>query len=223
MVPTMSEVQEIREQMPAENAHKEGVNVDPDDLEKGRVKPTANPSKLSAQLKDARAQREHNFIQRHTGTTRGTSQVQSISQIGSRTSSRRSRRRRSTQRPDQEMMSPGGEGDADLASGVAEGHHPTLDPIHEVDGATTSGEEDDEDEDDDDDVYDGIPDDVASMTTLGGDDMPKGELEPIIENIIEEEVHNHHTTWSIIRTRYREELAEFLGVSIHRFWRLRCH
>lgn len=30
----------------------------------------------------------------------------------------------------------------------------------------------------------------------------------------EDEIHNHHTRWSVIRTRYREPLAEFLGVFI---------
>lgn len=30
----------------------------------------------------------------------------------------------------------------------------------------------------------------------------------------EDEIHNHHTRWSIIRTRYREPLAEFLGALV---------
>lgn len=58
-------------------------------------------------------------------------------------------------------------------------------------------------------------DDAASLTTLGNDDeIPDKELEPIVENIIEEEVHNHHTSWSVIRTHNREFLGEILGVII---------
>lgn len=193
MVPTMSEVQDIRNQMPGENAHKQGVNIDPDDLEKGRVQPTVDPSKLSAQLKDARAQREHSFLQRHTGATRtNASRMDSLSEIGSRTSARPPRRRSTWATAEPEVMSPPYEEEEQQFS-----HG--LDPIREGSQERPYVAEED--------------DDGHSMTTVGGDEMPEKELEPIVENIIEEEVHNHHTSWSIVRTTYREMLAEMLGVS----------
>lgn len=83
---------------------------------------------------------------------------------------------------------------------LPEGHH-NLDPIPE--GAQEEPY-----------IPDGLADDAASLTTLGAEDDKEG-LEALVENIIEDEVHNHHTTWSVIRTMYREPLAEMLGVSDH--------
>lgn len=229
MVPTMSEVNVIRNQLPGENAANQGVYVDPEDLEKGKIQKTIDPSKLSAQLKDARAQREHNFLQKHTGNTRTSrrSRMGSISQTDSRASTRRPRRRSTWRQGD--VMS-------------------------EVDEADEEDEEDEEYQQGDDDVddtrrsgdrgrkskdnyerpstADHLPpiqegsrerpyqpdtvfDDAASLTTLGNDDeIAEKDLEPLVENIIEEEVHNHHTSWSVIRTHNREFLGEILGVII---------
>ncbi|KAL1305012.1 hypothetical protein AAFC00_003913 [Neodothiora populina] len=226
MVPTMSEVQQIRNQLPGENAANEGMNVDPDDLEKGKIQKTLDPSKLSAQLKDARAQREHNFLQNHTGTTRTRgsrpSRLQSTSQTGSRFSSRRLRRR-STWAPDDLPVGPMDEdveqddgtqtvdeGDASQARPPrpsAVGTRPGLTPIRERSREPSYTPDDPYNEQ--------LFDDGGSLTTLGDDDMPgEGETEPIVENIIEEEVHNHHTSWSVIRTQYREFLGEILGVIV---------
>lgn len=64
MVPTTSEVFESAQdaQLPAENSQKVGLEVDPNDLEAGRIELKLNPNKVSAQLKDSRARREENFI-----------------------------------------------------------------------------------------------------------------------------------------------------------------
>lgn len=214
----MSEVQDIRNQLPGENAAEQGIEIDPEDLEKGKIQKTINPSKLSAQLKDARAQREHNFLQKHTGATRTrgsrTSRLQSISQTMSRASSNRQRRRASTWAPDQDVAPLEEEDEPDedpeeeagpgrpSTSRRSGGPLPGLTPIREGENEPAYVPDDQ------------FMDDAASLTTLGDGEMPEKEIEPIVENIIEEEVHNHHTSWSVVRTHYREFLGELLGVGI---------
>ena len=39
-------------------------------------------------------------------------------------------------------------------------------------------------------------------------------MEPLLEDLIEDEVFNNHTTWSVWRTEYREALAEMLGTIV---------
>lgn len=51
---------------------------------------------------------------------------------------------------------------------------------------------------------------VLDFTALEKSD----DLHPLVEELVEEEVHNHHTTWSVIRTHYREALAEGLSVYV---------
>jgi aquaglyceroporin related protein, other eukaryote len=56
MVPTKSEIfdSRVNAELPGENSQKVGLDVDPNDLEKGEIIPTIDPRKLSAQLKDSR-------------------------------------------------------------------------------------------------------------------------------------------------------------------------
>lgn len=221
----MSEVEQIRNQLPGENAANQGLEVDPEDLEKGKIQMSVDPNKLSAQLKDSRAQREHNFLQKITRATRSRgSQMSRLSNTGSRVSSKQSKRaprRASTWAPDErvERLDEEEEPDDEEDEATAEdgqpmgrssttrrsgGLPPHLDPIEE-------GKNEPEYEPDD--QY--YMNDSASLTTLGDDEEPDMKLEPIVENIIEEEVHNHHTSWSVVRTQYREFLGELLGVSTY--------
>ncbi|KAK3192270.1 hypothetical protein K4F52_001483 [Lecanicillium sp. MT-2017a] len=50
----------------------------------------------------------------------------------------------------------------------------------------------------------------------GGADMltDPDDLHALVQELVEKEVHNNHTAWSVIRTRHREPLAESLGVFI---------
>ncbi|OOF96884.1 hypothetical protein ASPCADRAFT_207005 [Aspergillus carbonarius ITEM 5010] len=43
------------------------------------------------------------------------------------------------------------------------------------------------------------------------------DLHPLVQELVEDEVHNNHTTWSVIRTHHREALAESLGVFVQLF------
>lgn len=40
------------------------------------------------------------------------------------------------------------------------------------------------------------------------------DLHPLMENLVDDEIHNNHTTWSVIRMHYREALAEVLAVFV---------
>lgn len=60
-----------------------------------------------------------------------------------------------------------------------------------------------------------LPEDDAGMS---GADMLKSadpdDLHVLVQELVEREVHNNHTAWSVIRTRHREPLAESLGVFV---------
>ncbi|CAI7578480.1 unnamed protein product [Penicillium palitans] len=40
------------------------------------------------------------------------------------------------------------------------------------------------------------------------------DMHPLVQDLIEDEVHNNHTVWSVIRTHHREAFAEALGVFV---------
>jgi aquaglyceroporin related protein len=61
-----------------------------------------------------------------------------------------------------------------------------------------------------------FPDDAASQVTQIEDDEWMNETEPIKPYGWDDEVHNHHTRWSVVRTKFREPLAELLAVRFHR-------
>jgi aquaglyceroporin related protein len=75
---------------------------------------------------------------------------------------------------------------------------------HHLDEHDHDHEYEDEDED---------KDDMATYPTLDHAAYPE-DLHPLVQELVEEEVHNNHTTWSVIRTHHREELAEALAVFV---------
>ncbi|KAF2768849.1 aquaporin-like protein [Teratosphaeria nubilosa] len=249
MVPTKSEILDSRlnAELPGENSQKLGLDVDPNDLEKGEIKPSVDPRKVSAQLKDSRAQRENTFlntIQRHASISRPNGGSQRISRVGSLTSSARRRRASTSAVRRSSQMSPALEGDdsgegekderppsteetrpqqqqlgAQLGSQLDAAFPPparrptALDPIPESRPMTPTKPE----------AYVPAPEgeqdfanDGESLTTLGLDEEPAllEDMEPLMENFIEDEVHNNHTAWSLVRTHNREFLAELLAVFV---------
>lgn len=224
MVPTRSEILESRvsPELPGENSQKAGLDVDPNDLEKGKVQPTLNPATLSAQLKDSRAQRENNFLstlQRH-GTTSRVDQWSRLSQVGSVTASARRRRASTSAARPPEVMTPAWEMDEEdvvpsmpppteqtrpqqVEEFPRPTHRPTgLDPIPERPEQSRPASV--------------AHDDAASLSTLAVDDDPEmiEDMAPLMASFLEDEIHNNHTSWSVVRTAHREFLAELLAVFI---------
>ncbi|OJJ45322.1 hypothetical protein ASPZODRAFT_571419 [Penicilliopsis zonata CBS 506.65] len=213
MVPTREELLEARQnaQLPAENSQKLGLDVDPNDLEKGRIdKTTLSPAKMAAQVEDARLQREANFLDKlltsDAKSTRLSSRV-------SRTSSLR-RPRDSALGPDVDKLSTVEEGSDQATTTPAAPSHENLhfedvqhdaplSPVpEEADGGGDGGSDG------------GGGDDLAMNIPALDEAAYPEDLHPLIQELVEEEVHNNHTTWSVIRTHHREALAEALAVFV---------
>ncbi|KAJ5804686.1 uncharacterized protein N7518_000989 [Penicillium psychrosexuale] len=86
MVPTKAKLLEnhASAQLPAENSQKLGLDIDPNDIERGQIQKFADPRKISAQVEDARLQRESNIMNKILSGGAGSSRL-------SRTSSMRGR------------------------------------------------------------------------------------------------------------------------------------
>ena len=226
MVPTRSEVlnSRLNAELPGENSQKLGLDVDPNDLEKGKVQATPNPAKLSAQLKDSRAQRENNFLNtlQRAGTMSRINTGSRLSNVVSQASSARRRRASTASARPLEVMSPaweaeGDQADSDMPPPTEETRPQQVEdfarPLRRPTGLAT--------------IPESRPasiapaarlneDDTASLSTVHVDDG-LGYLEdmaPLMETYVEEEIHNNHTSWSIVRTANREFLAELLAVFV---------
>lgn len=205
MVPTKSELLQNRAnpQFPAENSQNIGLDVDPNDLEKGQIPKAGDPRKMAAQVTDARRQRETNFLNAVLNND-GNSLAPPSSRL-SRISSSRMRR----------------PGPGKWEDGVEE--------LSTVDESTASQKEN-ETEDVSDrplqpsmeepDLLGPHPDDAKP-----GEEVPQAfpsideaaypeDLHPLLQDLVEDEIHNNHTVWSVIRTHHREALAESLGVFV---------
>ncbi|KAK1141157.1 hypothetical protein N8T08_009324 [Aspergillus melleus] len=179
MVPTLDELRQAHRQAPwpAARSHRAGLDVDPDEITKGRVAPTSNPLKIAAQVEDARIQREANLANK---ILRG--------ETASLSSSSRRLRHASTWALPSDQLATVPEGD-------------TL-PDAEFNQSSEELQETDP-------LLVDEPDELDFTTLEKCDD-----LHPLVEELVEEEVHNHHTTWSVVRTHYREALAEGLSVYV---------
>ncbi|KAJ6064562.1 hypothetical protein N7499_013242 [Penicillium canescens] len=166
MVPTKEELLQnlANAQRPTENSQRYGLDVNPNDIEQGRIDKTNDPRKMAAQVEDARLQRENNFMNKILNGD-GTSMRQTSRM--SRTSSKRG--------------SIGGRRSAGWD--------------HPVDNLSTVEEAD------------------SQHNYEPGEHYPE-DLHPLVQDLVEDEVHNNHTTWSVIRTHHREALAEALAVFV---------
>ncbi|CAJ2509509.1 Uu.00g145350.m01.CDS01 [Anthostomella pinea] len=212
MVPTGSEV-DLNQANQAQNGVRPGAG-DPD-VEKGRVEPTLKLGKISTHLRDARETRENKFLKRV-----GTGLSRPLSHISEGASS--------------QPFSPGAlpshveeeeeEGERwqhDSAAADLE-----LEPIGSPKlGSATGGPGLTQGELDEDRLArqyreqdpNGFPDDASSAVTANDDDADgayaPGELD-LQAFGTDDEIHNHHTHWSVVRTRFREPLAELLAVIV---------
>lgn len=196
MVPTPTDVSPAEPEKP----------VDPD-IEKGRIEQTLNLGRISSHLRESREQRENNFLER-MGTRASTA---SVAVPVTRTASRTSTRRRSESVVDAPPPPPGPP--APLLTPLAEDPtakpedgfpFPTIDESGFISGEEEILEHDHR-----------FPDDASSAATEidDGADWYDDDLDLRPVKTVEE-IHNHHTHWSVVRTRYREELAELLAVIV---------
>lgn len=229
MVPTRDELMQVRQdpQLPRKNTMQAGVDVTPQDLEEGRIEPTTNPAKLSAQLKDSRTQREDNFISRIQ--RRGTILSTRPTRASSTASQTVGRRPRGSSQASLRPMTPAQEADEPSRQHEEDGRRPSdhLEvPQTDELGPRLSIQPTPEDR------LDTIPESheatprrsaetLDSNRTYRVDDDPEFLAQNDLKQILEgenpplyDEVHNNHTSWSIVRTHNREFLAELLAVFV---------
>lgn len=218
MIPTRDEVVEaaLNPELPAENSNKVGADVDPNELEAGRMDASLDPAKVRAQVKDARKQRENNFLNYVRTGVRTKTIASKVTRTSSRLSRSSSRRERWAEQVREEER-----------QAQARAHLPTTyeeeEPESEEEEEHRPGRAGSSDRLPQYSAADGQPSahDHASVTTVDADEdefdadekFPE-EVEPLLENMMEDEVFNNHTTWSVWRTEYREGLAEMLGVIV---------
>ncbi|RAL16765.1 MIP/aquaporin family protein [Aspergillus homomorphus CBS 101889] len=215
MVPTKEELLEARQtaQLPAENSQKLGLEVDPNDLEQGQIEKTTDPRLMAAQVEDARLQREANFMNKLlSGDTASMRQ-------GSRMSRTSSTRRRRSSAGETPVPSVHGGDETEEPSApshrVSNDHRPSDVPLHPVPEEPEWHGDDDTAGDPDEDAEE-FKEGLDELEALKDPALPE-DLHPLVQELVEDEVHNNHTTWSVIRTHHREALAEALGVFVQLF------
>ncbi|KAJ5363661.1 MIP transporter [Penicillium cataractarum] len=197
MVPTKDELLQnlANAQLPAENSQRLGLDVDPNDLEQGRIEKTADPRKMAAQVEDARLQRENAFMNKIlSGETASIRQGSRLS----RTSSTRMRRPSNWE----EQLSTVDEGGSQATD-----ESPRRQPEYQSDDPLQTVHEEPELHPEEE------LDAKFEIPALDEATCPE-DLHPLIQDLVEDEVHNNHTTWSVIRTHHREALAEALAAYV---------
>lgn len=198
MVPTKDELLQnmANAQRPTENSDRLGLDVDPNDVEQGRIDKTSDPRKMAAQVKDARLQRENTFMSKILSGDGGSSMRQTSRM--SRSSSIPGRRTSTWDMPPPDQQLPT----------VEEGDHPAEDE-HEQEERPMSADEQFQNNQD----MGARLDELLSLPEMEKGNYPE-DLHPLVQELVEDEVHNNHTTWSVVRTHHREALAEGLGVLV---------
>lgn len=166
------------------------------DVEQGRIEPTMRLGRISSQLQNARQRRENRMLQtlsRNDSTYSRTGSLQHSASAHSPISP--------SGTTDNQPFSPSSQGIKEDDAGLTK-----LNDIPEIEGQTQTPEGDD-----------WYLNDAASAKTeheeagnWEGDEYP-------LNGTAEDEIHNLHTRWSVIRLRLREPLAEFLAVSLPPF------
>ncbi|KAL4958306.1 aquaporin-like protein [Aspergillus filifer] len=198
MVPTKQEILQNRMNerppLPAENSAKIGADVDPNEIEAGRIE-KQDPRKMAAEVDDARAQRENNFVNKlltgETGSTRlsrqSSSRMRRPSVLEPLPSDRLSAVQEGGSPPDSET----GEEPPDYTHDVVDEPLPDIPEEHQHEDELTP----------------------SHLEHFDEAAYPE-DLHPLVQDLVEDEVHNNHTVWSVIRTHHREALAESLAVFI---------
>lgn len=207
MVPTKEELIQNRQkaQLPAENSQKQGLDVDPNELEQGRVDVNVDPRKIAAQVEDARIQREENLVSKVLAGGEGLSRRPSRI---SRTSTSRERRPSNWEIPEDHLATVPEAVTPFETDGPGQHQQDYLGeyPFHHVSEEHPLPDA-------------GLTEDATTQPVDSGlDDILESvypdDLHPLVQDLVEKEVHNNHTAWSVIRTYHREALAESLAVFV---------
>ena len=154
------------------------------DLEQGRVEPTFRLDRISTQLQIARERREENLMRTY-------SRPHSLAPSTTIPSTPSGRLNPSVHAAIDEEDDPASVRLSSMQEGLAMDDP----PLYPDDASAMDTEHDNQDLDDDEHWFEDFP------------------LKPN-DGIAEDEIHNLHTHWSVIRLRFREPLAELLAVTV---------
>ena len=227
MVPTKDELvkkaraRAQKQQQPAENSRRLGLDVDLGELESGRIDKAANPKKIAAQVRYARQQREHNFVSRMLGLAppSGRGRTSSLASRGSLTSADRMRNKAGTTAISEQQLPTLEEGvqtNTERPNATEEAARSPLSPVEEAeeqDSLSIHPPDESEPLLQNNDYEEGEDEELKHLAGIYEAACPD-DLHPMVQNMVEKEIHNNHTTWSVFRTHHREELAESLAVFV---------
>ncbi|RAL64855.1 hypothetical protein DID88_001451 [Monilinia fructigena] len=198
MIPTRTEIDMAQQQQQQQPQNQAGI-----DLEQGRIEPTLKLSRISTALQNARQQRENNLLEVH-----GLVSPTNLQSTASRQEPLTAPSQVIKEEPSETPMK-----NTDTTSPERSQSRPPL----SFDGRPSQTSQNSQ--------IDPFPslsdnDDQASLATeVAGEDDLDGEW--IKQEIpltaydpnYDDEIHNLHTHWSVIRLRFREPLAELLAVT----------
>ncbi|KAI5269851.1 aquaporin-like protein [Aureobasidium subglaciale] len=187
MVPTASEIDSVNQQA-------NDTQITEGDVEQG-PEPTLRLGRVSSKLQAVRAERERRFVEGRSGSKK-TTRARADSQSSVHSQNQQLRRENSAQQGST----------VDVLPDVAEEHEPVdheqFPDYHDTFDATPSYRP----------TYE-FDDSFSAKTALDDTVLSDDDL-TLNNNNLEDEVYNAHTHWSVIRHRFRQELAEFLAVLV---------
>ncbi|KAJ8068945.1 hypothetical protein OCU04_002626 [Sclerotinia nivalis] len=202
MIPSRSEINIAQQQQQQQQQQQPQDQADLD-LEQGRIEPTLKLSRISTALQNARQQRENNLMEAH-GLVAPTNLQSTAS------------RQEPLTAPSQVIEEEGTAGKPTNTDTTSPERSQTRPPLS-FDGRPSQNSQTSQ--------IDPFPnlsdhDDQASVTTevAGENDLDGPWISQEIPLVAydpnyDDEVHNLHTHWSVIRLRFREPLAELLAVT----------
>lgn len=199
MIPTRTEIN-IAQQQQQQQQEQQPQSQAEVDLEQGRIEPTLKLSRISTALQNARQQRENNLMEAHglvppMNTFSRQEPLTAPSQVIEEEPGDKPMINDNTSYPTRPPLSSDGR----PSQRSQQSQHSQIEPFPNLSDhgdqaslATEVAGEDDLDGD-----------------WVGGQEIPLVAYDPNYDD----EIHNLHTHWSVIRLRFREPLAELLAVS----------
>ncbi|TEY39398.1 hypothetical protein BOTCAL_0459g00040 [Botryotinia calthae] len=199
MVPSRTEINMAQQQQQQQQPQNQ-ADVD---LEQGRIEPTLKLSRISTALQNARQQRENNLMEAHGLVSPTNLQT---------TASRQEPLTDPSQVIEEEDLA-----DKPTNTDTTSPERPPIRPPLSFDGRPSQTSQNSQNEPfptlSDHDDQESLATEVASPDDLDGEWI--GQEIPLVayDPNYDDEIHNLHTHWSVIRLRFREPLAELLAVT----------